>query len=610
MRKILFLAALGMALAFSRCSAPGTETSSPDSACRQLPRVLFITTGIGDEVTQLAPGIVIAIQSFNSLGATVRLEPRDILYRFDELCTYNIIILSAFNGYHDADRKNSLTYMSDEEIHNLSRFNKAGGVIISSVNIGRNYPDGTDRVSMFQTLSKENWELAACYGVSLSERNMTGYGLTGKVPGYLDWETPAALLADKEQELWTLVPDTPPAESAGIWGNWSNPYDSTGSMIMNRNEKGLAYLLPYSGFLHPMNDGGFWSEEQIRQFYRYVFETYNKDNAIRFTLNPWPEGHDLAFCVSLNAEGTREQFERIFALLNKEKIRPTVFVSGLLGKELKDFLKSSGHPLASNGFSYSNFEDFGYPGAVDDILRNENFWETDFIGFRFPFTRPRFWGLLALDEHAYAFESSIGANNMDFFYGSVVPYNLVIAENGFYKSTDMLEIAPTYHDDYHFLKKIREDPAFDSLTLDKDILVYTKYLQNYWSLAVKPYKGMMVFLGHPQFTGYNTSTLSALGSLISIIRQDDPWITTLEEAADFRQKLSQTRFSVQGDEDVQRIRVTAPEGVYIGKTTLNFDGKISSASAKKGKVKVLDRKTGSQIVFDAFNGQMVTISCK
>jgi hypothetical protein len=598
-----------MLLAFSRCSSPAPETPRKTPACRQLPRILFITTGIGDEKTQLAPGIVIAIQSFNALGATVRLEPRDILYHFDELCTYNIIILSAFNGYHDADRKNSLTYMSDEEIHNLSRFNKAGGVLISSVNIGRNYPDGTDRVNVFQTLTKDNWELATCYGVSLSERNMTGYGLAGKIPGYLDWKTPAGLLTGEEEELWTLVPDKPPAKSVRIWGNWANPYDSLPGMTMNRNDKGTTWLLAYSGFLHPINDGGFWSEEQIRQFYRLVFDTYNKDNNIRFTLNPWPDGHDVAFCASLNAEGTRQQFERIFALLDKEKIRPTVFVNGLLSSELKDFLNASGYPLASNGFSYSNYEDFGYPGAVDDILRNENFWETDFTGFRFPFTRPKFWGLLALDEHAYAFESSIGANNIDFFYGSVVPYNLVIAESGFYKSTDMLEIAPTYHDDYYFLKSIREDPAFDSLKLEQDILVYAKYLENYWNYAVKPYKGMMVFLGHPQFTGYNASTLSALGSLIKIIRRDDPWITTLDDAAGFRKKLSQTRFSAQGDQDVQRVTITAPEEVYVEKTTLNFDGMISAASAIKGKVKVLKREKGSQIVFDAFNGQVITLKC-
>ena len=62
----------------------------------QLPKVLFITTGINfnDVDKDLPKGIIVAIQTFNKRGIPVRLEPRDVLYDLDYLTQFNIIILS------------------------------------------------------------------------------------------------------------------------------------------------------------------------------------------------------------------------------------------------------------------------------------------------------------------------------------------------------------------------------------------------------------------------------------------------------------------------------------------------------------------------------------
>jgi peptidoglycan/xylan/chitin deacetylase (PgdA/CDA1 family) len=595
---------------FVQCTSPIKKSSDVTMNGKPLPRVLFITSGISDEAPALAQGVTIAIQSFNKYGAIVRLEPRNILYHFEELKKFNIVILSSFPGYHDADRKYSLSYMSDEELHNLTKFVSEGGVLISGENVGRNYPDGTDRIIIYKTLTPDNWELSKCYGVSLSEQNMTGFGLEGKISGYLQWDVPFDRLSNDEHELWTLVPLEVISKKTKTLGYWNDTMNSVISVIENQYEKGITYFLPLSGFLHPKNEGGYWSEDQIDSFYRYIIDNYNKTNGISFSLNPWPNGYDYAFCISLNAEGTMNQYERVFQLLSKENIQPTIFVNGRVNNEMRDYLKKKVAHLASSGFSYSNFDDLNYPQAVDDILRNENYWDIDFQGFRFPFTNSGYWGLMALNEHKYRYESSIGANNLDFFHGSVVPYNLVLSDNGFYKSTDMLEIAPTYHDDYYFLKRINEDNNPDLTEIGKNAMVYRKYLENYWNYAVKPYKGLMVFLGHPQYIGYSDTTLSALKYIVNEVKKENTWITTISEVADFRKNLSELQFYYDDHQNKQQIIIDGPENVILRDVCVNFTGKLKSAEAKNGKVRLVENATGTQIIFDAFKGQIITLQFK
>jgi hypothetical protein len=604
-RQVLILCSL--LLFIIQCASPPVDETAVSSGKVQLPRVLIITSGISNDNSQLAQGIVIAIQSFNKTGATVRLEPRDILYDYPELTKYNIVILSTFAGYHDADRQYSLSYMSDQELHNLAMFVRNGGVMISGDNVGRNYNDGTDRIGVFQQLNSKNWELANCYGVTLSEKNMTGYGLEGNFPGYFRWDVSRSFLSGDEHELWTLTPDAFISDNHKILGYWKKGQDSAWAVIENKFEKGKAYLLASSGLLHPRNDGGLWSEDQISKFYQYVIDGYNYDNGINVSLNPWPLAHDYAFCISLNAEGKIDQYHRVLKRLEEENIQPTIFVNGLVSEEIKSLLKKGKYPLASSGYGYINHPDLKYPQAVEDILLNENSWETRFTGFRFPFTNPGYWSLLALDEHGYKFESSIGADNMDFLHGSIIPYNLVITDEGFYRSTDILEIAPTYHDDYYFLEAIKDDQDPDSTRLEKNILVYTKYLENFWNLGVKPYGGLMVYLGHPEFVGFNDSTMTSLLKLIREVKKDNTWLTTLNEVADFRKNLNMIRFYVDADHKNQHIDVAAPENIFINDVCLNFSGRIKDASAKKGKVRVIKNSRGSQLIFDASDGQSLTV---
>jgi hypothetical protein len=594
-------------LLITGCSSPSNQEKKDKLTGRLLPKVLFITSGISDEEPKLASGIVVAIQSFNKRGVPVRLEARDILYDYDELSRYAIIILSTFPGYHDADRRYSLSYMSDEELGNLEKFVRNGGVIITGDNVGRNYSDGTDRTILFNELTEDNWALSKCYGTTLTERNVIGYGFSGHLPGTVRMDFSSGQTVIFPEDMWVLVPKNIQSKGADILVSMSRAGDTIPGILENKYGNGMAFFLTSSGFLHPINDGGYWSVDQIDTFYGYVLDAYNSDNGIKARLNPWPDGAAYAFCVSLNAQGDRDQYDRVFKKLKNEDIAPTIFVPGTLDQNTREHLLSYNYPLASSGFSFINFRELNYPVTVEEILRNASSWNNDFTGFRFPFTMPTFYGIITLQEHGYKFESSIAANNLDFIQGAVIPYNLVASRDGFYKRTDILEIAPTYHDDYYFLGSLDKTTGTDSNYLSKNVRVYSEYLKDFWQYAVKPYNGLMVFLGHPRYVGYNDATLSALSDLIDLVKKDKAWIASLDQVAKFRNGLGAMEFYSEPVTNGSEIRIAAPDGIRLQGVCLNVEGKVKSATAKQGKTKVMNSGSRSQIIFEAFDGQTVNV---
>jgi hypothetical protein len=594
-------------LLIAGCSAPTNNEQDDKPSGKLLPKVLFITSGISDEEPRLAQGIVLAIQSFNKRGVPVRLETRDILYDYREMSRYAIIILSTFPGYHDADRKCSLSYMSDEELDNLEKFVRNGGVIIAGDNVGRNDSDGTDRITLYQELTPDNWALSKCYGALLTEQNISGFGFSDSLPGTIQRDFSSGPLVIFPQDMWMLVPKKIGSDSAEILLSMSRGREIIPGILKNNYKKGMTFFLASSGFLHPINEGGYWSVDKIDKFYGYVLDAYDSTNGIRAMLNPWPDAASYAFCVTLNAEGNRDQYERVFKKLNEEGIRPTLFVSGIKDQEIRKCLLSQNYLLASSGFSFIKFIELNYPVTVEDILRNESLWDINFTGFRFPFTQPAFFGMIALEEHGYKFESSIGANNLDFIHGAVVPYNLVFSREGFYKTTNILEIAPTYHDDYYFLSVINQDQNPDSNYLSKNVQVYSEYLKDFWHYSVKPYNGVMVFLGHPKFVGYNNATLKALSGLISEVKKDHTWLASMDQVEEFRSGLGAMEFYASPVTNGFNIHIVAPDNIRLHGVCLNVKGRVKSASAKQDKVKVINTGVLSQIIFEAFDGQTVNV---
>jgi len=572
-------------------------------ANNQLPKVLFITTVISGENGDLAEGIVLALQVLNREGAMVRLETRDVLYDREKLADYNMMILSTSLGYHDADRKYSLSFMSDREMENIRSFIEKGGTVIAGDNTGRNLPDGTDRITLYQKLHSGNYPLAECFGVELTEKNMKGYAIHGtggdQFEGYFRKETPL--------DIWTLTPDSIISEKLEVMANWVSESDTIPAIFRNRYGKGSVYLLASSDFLHPANEGGLWSAAQIMDFYQFVLEDFRIKNDIPLQLNPWPAAYQYAFSITFNSAGSLEEYKRVLKLLKKQNVDPFIFVNGKVEEDVRGYLKKEGVALGSSGFSYQNYRHIKFPEAVNDILGNEESWEQNFSGFRFPFTTLGYWGLLALEEHGYTFESSIGANNLDFFHGSVFPHNIVMAQDQYYKTTDMQEVAPIYHDDYHFLNEMVDSDRYNPRKLEKDLLLYEKYLENYWTQAVKPYNSLMVYLGHPAYVGRNDTTVVVLENLINRVKKDNTWISEVPDIVKFRKDLARLKFYVFQEKDKIKVLVSGPQDVMVNQVSLKLRNKPEQVSALSGTVDLRNDSLTHYLIFDAFNGQVLTI---
>lgn len=565
-----------------------------------LPKVAFLTSGTNKGNGILPSGAVVALQTFNSQGIYTKIESRDLLLNAEKMKEYSILILSTAIGYYDVDKKYSLTFMSDAELLNLNNWVKNGGVLIAGDNIGRNMSDASDRVNLIGKLNPSNWLLGDCFGVSLEERNMNGFRVEGKITDSLK----GVFIDPIPIEQWGLVPDSIYSKQLKVLANWTNGNKTYPALIQNTYGKGIGFLLPTSYLLHPANNSGIWGEKQIASFYKYVLNEFYSSHSIKIRLNPWPSAFDQAFCITFNSEGQQQDYEFMFSYLKSEHLSSSLFVDGNIDPELKNYLLNEKINLESNGLKKMNYRDHDFVDTKNDILENSNYWNKKFEGFRFPYTRNSAWGMIVLTDLDYKFDSSIGADNIDDFNGSVVPYNIPVATPDYYKISNVLEVSPTLHDDYYFYAT--NDPNNKDLQ-EKNARLFEKYLLNYWNYGVKPYKGAMVFMCHPLYTGKNDITISPLKTIIEKVKKENTWITTIEDIADYRNKLGMFQFTIQEKEKNIQVNVSGPDKTKIEHVTLQFDHQPLQIKVSEGTYQLVEKNKSFYLIFDIFNGQYIQL---
>jgi hypothetical protein len=581
----------------------GVSQQTKNKKSYMLPKVLILTTGASEGNGILAQGVVIALQTFNKQGAYVKLNTRNILLDTAQLSQFNIMILPTSMDYHDADRKYSLTFLSDEEMGNIKNWVKKGGLLIAGDNTGRNTLENIDRINLLQELTPDNWVLGECFGVSLKEKNIQGYHVEGSMDDVLK----GTFIAEKELEEWVLVPDSVWSKSVKSLAYWIDGKNKLPALLENRYGEGLAFLLPSFYLLHPANDGGYWSAEKIKHFYEYALKEFYSERNYQVQLNPWPSAHDYAFCVTLNGAGNKQQYERMLSFLDKEEINPTIFVDGGMETDMQKHLTDKSITLQSNGFKRASYNAPDYPSMMRDILLNQNYWKKDFKGFRFPFTRTSFWGMMSLNDAGYHFDSSIGVNNLDAYYGSVFPYNIPVSHDMYYKTLNLLEISPALNDDYHFYKNLVEMSGENDEQLN-DAHLFEKYLNNYWEYGVKPYNGMMIFIGHPLYTGYSDTTMIPLENLVKKIKSENTWITTTEEISNYWIQLGKFQLNINEEESNRvTIRFNGPKDALLSGFTLKLNAKPAKIKINKGSYELVEKHQQVYLVVDAFAGQEVSL---
>lgn len=510
-----------------------------------LPKVLILTTGADEGRGTVSDGIVVALQSLNQMGARVRLENRSALLRPQLLEKYDILLLPTIRGYHDLPRPNSLMYLSDIEMGHLTEWVKNGGTLVSDANLGRNTETGLDRILASGQLDASNWPLAKCFGVELKEVKTSNFTLVetdAKI-----WKYP--ILEPMVKDVYRAVPSSI-GENVEIIGEWTNEKKSMPAMTINHFGQGDAVLLPDYAMLHPVGDGGLSTEAEIKTFYKLVIGLQT-GGAKQIQLMPWKDAHTTAYCQTFDDGGNRPQYQRIIDFVQKNQLPTIFFVTPEVQPDIVQLLKQEKWiSLQGHSYHHPDFRKLDYYETQSEFLLNKEYWNSQFVGFRFPYVSNSFWGMYWLDKLGFVYDSSIAANHFDYVRGSVVPYNLVIFKDDIFFTLDLLEVSQIYHSDwYHYQKILDKKKLYSKAEQVKDAQRFRDYLFRYYDEVVKPNQGVMVYLGHPMYSAISETTLQPLQEFITYLKGQNVWIASANEVAIWWKQLADLDIDVAENGD-------------------------------------------------------------
>ena len=565
-----------------------------------LPKVLFLTTGDGEGRGTVSDGVVLALQSFNKDGIFVRLENKSALLQPQILKQYQIIIAPTIRSYHDLPKPEALTFLTDAEMRNLSEWVKNGGTLVAGENIGRNTSDGKDRLIEKGILDKTNWILSECFGVEMKEINTEKFNLQADEKGI--WNE-----IDKPflKTPWRLAPVNI-SETAKVYmtqtdGNFSYP-----ALVVNKYGKGNAVLLPTFRLLHPQNDGGLSTENQISRFYHWIVDLSIGKRKYPIFVSPWKDARTSAYCQTFDDGGTPEQYKRIINFINDNKLPTVFFVTPHIRKDVQLWLeKEKLISLQGHSFNHPDFRKLNYGQTLNEFLLNRNYWRKNFTGFRFPYVSNSFWGMYVLNKLGFKYETSIAANHFEFIRGSVVPYNIPIFKDDFFTSLDLLEISQIYHSDWYFYQKVLDKEInYNEALQRKDAVRFKEYLFRYFNEVVKPNNGVMVFLGHPMYSGISETTLQPLQEFIDYLKTQNVWIASLNSIAIRWDKLKNLEISV--NEQNNSVTLNIKSDSLIDGLTLKLPQEPKEIISKIPYT-IVKRNKNYYLVFDAKGNNKITL---
>ncbi len=566
----------------------------------QLPKVLFLTTGDGAGRGTISDGAVLALQSFNKLGIFVRLENKSVLLQPEVLRQYQIIIAPTIRSYHDLPLPEALTFLSDVEMTNLSEWVKNGGVLVAGENIGRNTPKRKDRLTAKGVLDKSTWVLSECFGVEMKEMNTGAFALQADKNGI--WSKTDKIFA---KSAWRLVP-VKLTKTVEVLMYQTNGKQSYPALTVNPYGSGKAVLLPTFRLLHPQNDGGLSNAQQIDKFYQWIVALSTGKRQYPVYVNPWKDAHTTAYCQTFDDGGTPEQYRRIIDFINRNDLPTIFFVTPHIRKDVQVLLqKEKLISLQGHSFNHPDFRKLNYGQTLNEFLLNRHYWQKRFTGFRFPYVSNSFWGMYVLDQLGFTYETSIAANHLEYIRGSVVPYNIPIFKDDFYVSLDLLELSQIYRSDWYFYQKVLDKKIdYNTALQKKDANRFRTYLFDYYNKVVKPNKGVMVFLGHPMYSGISKTTLQPLQEFIDYLKTQNVWIASENTVAERWNKLQDLQVSV--NEQGKRVRIEIDSPSVIEGLSIKLPQKPEKVDTAV-PYRIVKREKNYYLIFDAGGGNQKNV---
>ena len=568
-----------------------------------LPRVLFLTTGTTEGNGEIAEGVSIAIQELTKKGAFVWLGTRDYLLKPEKLSDFNVIIAPTSFNYHDGDRKYSLTFLSESEMKNLSNWVKEGGILISEENIGRNTPGETDRLSEGGELNEKNWPLSEVFGIRMREIDLLGFIMEDKQSGI--WN--GVIKDTVSEDEWAIVPTQVISDKIKVLAEWKRGAEIFPAVTENNFGDGKAFLLTSTYMLHPSNDGGVSSIEQIEKFYDHPLSSLPGQSDPLIQLNPWPDGHSSAGCITFNASDNPVKYRMILDFLNKEKISAGFVIDSVSSPEIINLLSENKNAELISGLSSkSDFTSASFSDNSRAFIELEQSTGLEYKGVRFPMRSSNFWGLVYASDNGYIFDTSIGVDHLSAYAGSVFPYNIVFARDSFYKSTDILELCQVIANDYDYFQIPDSVSDYTEEMQREDASLYSKFLADFYDHVAMRNNAMVVFAGNPDYTGFSELTMKPLKDLIDKLRINNSWITTPEAIVNFRNKLKSLKIICNIENRKAKLIFQCPEGDTIDGLSFVLGSKPQEISySGRSEIKEFDGKL--YLVAEIKNGEELLI---
>ena len=568
-----------------------------------LPRVLFLTTGTTEGNGEIAEGVSIAIQKLTKSGAFVWLGTREYLLQPEKLSEFNVIIAPTSFDYHDGDRKYSLTFLSDSEMRNLANWVKEGGVLISEENIGRNTTDDVDRLSMGGELNSGNWPLSDVFGLKMREIDLVGFTLEDKNSGIWNGMIKDTLAEDE----WAIVPTELTSEKIKVLAEWKSANEIYPAVLENNFGLGKAFLLTSTYMLHPSNDGGVSSVEQIEKFYEYALSSLPGQSGMRYQINPWPDAHANAGCITFNSSDDIAMYRMILDFLSIEDVSAGFVIDSVTTPEIISILSENKKAELISGLSSkTDFTNATFSENSRAFIEIEQSTGLNFRGVRFPYRSSNFWGLMYASSNGYVFDTSIGIDHLSGYAGSVFPYNIVLARDSFYKATDMLELCQIIANDFDYFQLPDSIADYTELMQREDAALFSKYLLDFYEFVSKRNDGLMLFTGNPDYTAFSELTMKPLKDLIDELRKNNSWLATPMEVVEYRNKLKTFSISSKAADNSITLNVDCPDGIVIEDLSIKFDKRpVDVSTSGKSKIKEFGGKF--YLVTDVKNGDEMII---
>ncbi len=559
------------------------------SQSSRLPRVLIVTSGDGDGRGTVSDGIVLAMETFHLQGLTTRLHDRSILYEPERLKNFDILILSSLKSYHDADRPNGLSFMSEAEIQNIRQFVRNGGILIADLNVGRNTLSGKDRLAS----AHDDYPLIPVREVK--EFNLKGARLISQI-----YDHPKSIFGVND-EAWLPVLISP-GKTLIYWK--TNNQQLPALSVVNYG-KGKAFFLSDFRILHPSDDGGWSTPGELKKIYRLILKTAGKELPFGLQFSPWKNGHTSAYCQTFDDGGNKQQYQRIFKLINRFKLPTVFFVTPNIDPEIQREIKAQKHiDIQGHSFTHPDFRKLDYWQTANEFYQNAAYWNKKFTGFRFPYVSNSFYGMYWLNRLGFLYDTSIAVNHDDFIRGSVVPYNIPVFKNDFFLTLDLIEISQMYRSDWYFYQKSLEDGPYTGEMQQKDARRFARYLHHYFFDIIQPRQGVMVYLGHPMYSGYSDITLQPLEEFLQQLSNENVWITSLNTLAKRWKTWQNLEIKIQRHDNVIRFRFS---GGSLEGFSLFMDQKPKSVEYQ-GKFQLKKSENRYVLIFDMQEGKTLTLT--